>query len=251
MADSEIAEQLVQAAHDLAIQADRLCFGPPIKHVYNPLSYAWDIHQAYLRRYGNSRKRVVFWGMNPGPFGMVQTGVPFGEVSAVRDWLGLSGRIEKPVREHSARPIQGFDCHRSEVSGERLWGLFAKRFGPAPSFFRDHLVMNYCPLAFLEESGRNYTPNHLPARQAAPLLEICDHHLFRVCDALRPEWLVGIGDFATRRLRAGCERTGVKIGQILHPSPASPLANKDWAATATKQLIDLGLWPSTVRPDRG
>ena len=34
-------------------------------------------------------KRVVFLGMNPGPFGMAQVGVPFGEVAAVRDWLRI------------------------------------------------------------------------------------------------------------------------------------------------------------------
>ena len=54
----------------------KLAFAPPVTHVYNPLDYAWAAHEAYLRRYAASPKRVLFMGMNPGPVGMVQPGVP-------------------------------------------------------------------------------------------------------------------------------------------------------------------------------
>ena len=76
---------LETAARTLSDTLDSLRFAPPESHVYNPLTYAWAPNAAYLRRYGQGRKRVVFVGMNPGPFGMVQTGVPFGEIAAVRD----------------------------------------------------------------------------------------------------------------------------------------------------------------------
>ena len=36
--------------------------------------------------------------------------------------------------------------------------------------------------------------------------------------------------------------TTVRTGRILHPSPASPLANRGWAAAATGQLLALGVW---------
>ena len=81
--------------------------------------------------------------MNPGPFGMVQTGVPLGEIAAVRDWMGIEATVEKPATENPKRPIEGFACTRSEVSGRRLWGLFAERFGTAEAFFTDHFVANY------------------------------------------------------------------------------------------------------------
>src|ERR1051326_246876 len=122
MSDS-ISNQLIRAARLLAGQTGRLEFAPPVEYVYNPLDYAWDAHQNYLASYGNSRKRIIFLGMNPGPYGMVQTGVPFGEIPAVRDWMKLQAPIGKPVREHPKRPIEGFACKRSEVSGRRLWGL--------------------------------------------------------------------------------------------------------------------------------
>ena len=68
---------------------------------------------------GKAKKKVVFLGMNPGPFGMAQTGVPFGEIPAVRDWMGLRGKVGKPDLEHAKRPVEGLDCQKSEVSGRR------------------------------------------------------------------------------------------------------------------------------------
>ena len=234
--------QLITATRELRDAVSRLKFPAPVSHVYNPLEYAWAAHEAYLLKHGRGHKRVLFLGMNPGPFGMAQTGVPFGEVTAVRDWLGIRATIGKPGTEHPKRPVQGFACERSEVSGQRLWGLFAARFGRAEDFFADHFVANYCPLAFLEKSGRNLTPDKLPARQTAELYAACDEHLRRVVENLKPEWLIGVGDFAQQRGVALFAGTKLKIGKILHPSPASPAANRGWAAQAERQLKDLGVW---------
>jgi single-strand selective monofunctional uracil DNA glycosylase len=181
--------------------------------------------------------------MNPGPFGMVQTGVPFGEVAAVRDWLKLRATIGQPTRRHPKRPVQGWKCRRSEVSGRRLWGLFAERFGSAADFFAEQFVANYCPLAFFDAAGRNITPDRLPASKAAALFTACDWHLRRVVEILQPRWLIGVGDFAEDQAQAlFADASAPKIGRILHPSPASPAANSDWAGKATAQLRTLGVW---------
>src|SRR5262244_3738222 len=134
-----ISAQLIRAAQKLSAEVDHLTFAAPVAYVYNPLNYAWKAHELYLRQYGNTRKRVVFLGMNPGPFGMVQTGVPFGEIAAVRDWLKIRAEICSPPEQHSRRLVLGFDCTRSEVSGQRLWGLFVERFGTAERFFSEHM----------------------------------------------------------------------------------------------------------------
>jgi single-strand selective monofunctional uracil DNA glycosylase len=242
MTDHSRVKALVAAALELSATAGACCFGPPVTHVYNPLEYAWESHLLYLQRYGASRKRVLFMGMNPGPFGMVQTGIPFGEIAAVRDWLKITAPVVKPAREHIKRPIEGFACKRSEVSGRRLWGLFAERFQRAEEFFSDHFVVNYCPLAFVGASGSNVTPDKLRASELAALFQACDRHLRRTVEVLEPEWLIGIGDFAEKRARAVLEDRALKIGRILHPSPASPAANKNWAAQAGAQLASLGVW---------
>src|SRR5213592_4616001 len=197
----DFAEKMIEAARELGAAVDRIKFTPPVTHVYNPLDYAWRAHEAYLRKFANNRKRVVFLGMNPGPFGMVQTGVPFGEIHAVRDWMKIDARIGKPRLEHPKRPVDGFACKRSEVSGRRLWGLFADRFGSARNFFADHFVVNYCALAFFDMSGRNLTPDKLAAAQSAALFVACDCHLARVVEILQPHWLIGVGDFAQKRAR--------------------------------------------------
>ncbi len=235
-------EALVAAARQLRSAASRLRFGPPVTHVYNPLVYAWEPHAAYLCKFGGAPRRIVFLGMNPGPFGMAQTGVPFGEVAIVRDWLKIDGRIGKPPQEHPKRPVAGFACHRSEVSGQRLWGLFADRYGTPEQFFAEHIVMNYCPLAFLERSGRNRTPDKLPPREREALFAVCDRHLRAITKALQAEWLIGIGGFAAKRAEAVFADTPLKVAGILHPSPASPAANRDWKAVATRQLKALRVW---------
>jgi single-strand selective monofunctional uracil DNA glycosylase len=191
----------------------------------------------------------VLLGMNPGPFGMMQTGVPFGEIAVVRDWMGVRARVDKPEHEHPKRPIEGFDCKRSEVSGRRLWGWAATRFGTAEAFFADWFVLNYCPLAFLEASGRNFTPDKLPAALLAQVHAACDRQLAAALAALAPQWAIGVGAFAEKRLRAvlesdlidGAVARTIHVGQILHPSPASPAANRGWEAAAERQLAALGV----------
>jgi len=239
---TDLAPRLIAAADTLSAACDALHFAAPISHVYNPLSYARGAHAEYLRRFAQGRKRVIFLGMNPGPFGMVQTGVPFGEIAAVRDWMGIHGGVVKPAHETPKRPIEGFDCARSEVSGRRLWGLFAQRFGSAEAFFAEHFVANYCPLAFFEEA-RNATPDKLPAGEQAPLLAACDAHLRTMAEILEPEWLIGVGAWAETRARAALAGLPVKFGRVLHPSPASPAANRGWAEAASKQLREQGVWP--------
>jgi len=234
---------LIRASRVLARTVDKLSFAAPVAHVYNPLLYARGAHEKYLERYGAAPKRVVFLGMNPGPFGMMQTGIPFGEIAAVRDWLGIEAAIARPSREHPKRPIEGFACGRAEVSGARLWGLFAQRYGSAERFFAAHFVVNYCPLAFLEVTGRNRTPDKLPAAECEPLYAACDRHLREVVSALQAEWIVGVGAFAEQRARAALgDSSSIRFGRILHPSPASPAANRDWAGTATQQLVEQGIW---------
>ncbi len=239
------ATDLIAAADDLSRDLAPLRFAPPVSHVYNPLTYARAMHVAYIQRYARVDVQAVFLGMNPGPFGMTQTGIPFGEVGAVRHWLMLNEPLEKPESEHPQRPITGLACPRSEVSGKRLWGLFAQRFATADAFFSAHFVANYCPLAFMDEGGANLTPDKLPAAETEPLEAICDRHLVRVVATLKPRWVIGIGRFASDRARAALSAAkiaDVQIGEILHPSPASPAANKDWAGQATKQLVALGVW---------
>ncbi|MBW2524609.1 MAG: single-stranded DNA-binding protein [Deltaproteobacteria bacterium] len=232
---------LVSISRNLCRQVDRLRFAPPVAHVYNPLDYARRTHEAYLRRYGDGPKQVVLLGMNPGPFGMAQTGVPFGDVASARDFLGISGQVDRPPKEHPKRPVLGFDCPRAEVSGTRVWGWVRARFGTPARFFERFLVLNYCPLVFMEGSGRNRTPDKLPKEERKPLLAACDAALVRSVEELRPKWVIGVGNYARDRAKACLADRGMAIGSILHPSPANPRANRGWAQVVDRQLHELGI----------
>jgi len=240
-ANAAAKKRLMTAADRLSAACDELRFGEHAAFVYNPLSYARAGYAAYVDRYGGAPKQVVLVGMNPGPFGMVQTGVPFGHVGLVRDWMGIDVPIGKPLREHPARPVTGFACTRSEVSGARLWGWARERFVRPEAFFADWFVLNFCPLAFVEKSGRNLTPDRLPMAERTPLLEACERALAEAVEALQPRWIIGIGGFAGARVAPLAQRLGIRSGQIPHPSPASPAANRGWSEAAEHALARCGI----------
>src|SRR4051812_45745444 len=183
---------LTQVSRTLCERVSGLSFRPPVAYVYNPLEYARVPHEAYLKRYGKGPKRVLLLGMNPGPFGMAQTGVPFGDVSMVRDFLGLTGKVDKPTLEHPKRTISGFDCARSEVSGSRLWGFARSHFETALRFSQDFFVANYCPLVFMDAGGKNLTPDKLPKAEQELLFQACDEALREIVSTLKPEFVIGV-----------------------------------------------------------
>jgi single-strand selective monofunctional uracil DNA glycosylase len=233
--------ELRRATEALCHELAPLVFGAPVTHVYNPLVYARDAHFEYLDRYGGGPKRVMYLGMNPGPFGMAQTGVPFGEVTLVREWLGIHAKVERPAIEHPKRPIEGFDCARSEVSGARLWGALKTRYPEPQAFFAHGFVANYCPLVFMEDSGRNRTPDKLPLPERALLFAACDRYLNRLVDVLSPAFVIGVGKFAEDRARVALAGRKLEVATIPHPSPANPAANRGWLAQADLALAKVGL----------
>lgn len=233
--------ELIKVSRALSRAVSKLEFGGAVTHVYNPLQYAKRPHELYLSRFGAGPKEAVFVGMNPGPFGMGQTGVPFGDVGFVRDWMRIEAPVDRPADEHPKRPVLGFECERSEVSGSRLWGWAQERFGTPERFFSRFFVINYCPLLFIESTGRNRTPDKLSSDERGALLPKCDHALRAAVEVLEPKLVVGVGAWATKRTWVALGGEGPEIGTVLHPSPASPKANRGWARQAESDLRGLGI----------
>ena len=232
---------LIEIMSTLSAAVEPMRFAAPITHVYNPFDYARRPAEIYATKWGAPTQReAVFVGMNPGPWGMAQTGVPFGEVEHVRDWLGICADVDSPTPENAKRPIEGFACTRSEVSGRRLWGWAKERFGAPDAFFDRFFVWNYCPLVFMEQSGRNFTPDKLPVDERDALFEPCDEALRQIVELYRPKMVIGVGAFAESRALLALADHDVRVGRILHPSPASPKANRGWQACAEAELRELG-----------
>lgn len=231
-------------SQQLAARCDAVAaaVGPPVDTVYNPLRYAWEPHVAYLERYGVGTKRFLWLGMNPGPFGMGQTGVPFGDVPSVRDWLGVEAPVHTPDKFHPKRPVQGFAFTRREGSGKRLWGWAAERFGTPDRFFAQQFVHNYCPLFFVHETGRNITPDKLRVEERAALTQACDAALVEVAAALQVHTVIAVGAYAEQRALEALagQSAPPDVIRILHPSPASPAANRGWAEQVEPALEAAG-----------
>lgn len=229
-----ITDELVEALRPLE-------FTLPISHIYNPLEYARTAYDLYLERYGTGSKEIVLLGMNPGPWGMAQTGIPFGEIDMVKNWLNIRVPVGRPAAVHPKKPVNGFDCTRSEVSGRRLWGWARKRFESPENFCRRFFVANYCPLLFVETGGRNRTPNAIRATERKPLLDACDRALQQTVAVLSPRFVVGVGEFAAARARIALGAREVVVGRINHPSPANPRANRGWEALVEKEMAAIGI----------
>ncbi|XP_053825329.1 single-strand selective monofunctional uracil DNA glycosylase [Vidua macroura] len=217
--------------------------GPPVALVYAPLEYAWEPHRRFVRRFLRAPTAVLFLGMNPGPFGMAQTGVPFGEAWHVREWLRVSGAVRRPPREHPKRPVLGLRCPRAEVSGARFWGLVRSLCPDPRAFFRHCFVHNLCPLLFLAASGRNVPPPELRAAERERLLAPCAAALAATVEALGVRLVVALGRVAELRARRALRAAGlaVPVAWIPHPSPRNPRANRGWESEVRARLAELGV----------
>lgn len=229
-----ITEQLTGALQHLS-------FSLPVTHVYNPLQYARPAYRQYLHRFGGGTKEILLIGMNPGPWGMAQTGVPFGEIDTVKRWLKIDAPIGQPPDVHPKRPVLGLACRRREISGQRLWGWARQRFTTPERFFKRFFVANYCPLLFIEASGRNRTPNQLKAAERKNMLAICDRALRQTVELMQPEHVIGVGRFAEQCAARSLAGLNVQVGGITHPSPANPRAHQNWSGLIEAELSALGI----------
>ena len=212
-------ESLIDAAASLRDDADEIALEMieegSAECIYNPLRYAWEVHVEYLRIAGGLGAKTILMGMNPGPHGMGQMGIPFAATTVVRDILGISGiEVQQPTDPHPSRPVNGLSHPKEEVSGSRLWG-------------------NHCPLLiFSGPRATNVTPDKIRGKSVTSLIERCDEHLREVVGLLGPDSVVGVGKYAERRARESLASSDVLVTSCWHPSPASPLANRnggeDW-----------------------
>ena len=233
-----IVERMIEASSklrdDVKKFADSLVKEGSVDTVYNPLAYAWEPHRSYLELASGEGAKTLLLGMNPGPHGMGQMGIPFAATSVVRDLLKITNLdVGQPRTPHPKRPISGLDWPKEEVSGTRLWGLLANEYGSAESIFKSVFLLNHCPLMlFSGERATNITPDKITGPTTKALLERCDEHLREVVDIMQIERVIGVGRYSEKRALNALSGIDISVTTCWHPSPASPLANRnkgeDW-----------------------
>ena len=241
-----IVERMIEASSklrdDVEKFADSLVKEGSVDAVYNPLAYAWEPHRAYLELASGEGAKTLLLGMNPGPHGMGQMGIPFAATRVVRDLLKITDlEVGQPSTPHPKRPISGLDWPKEEVSGTRLWGLLANEYGSAESIFKSVFLLNHCPLMlFSGERATNITPDKITGPTTKALLERCDDHLREVVDIMQIERVIGVGRYSEKRALNALSGIDISITTCWHPSPASPLANRnkgeDWKKNVRKVL---------------
>ncbi|KAI8130772.1 Single-strand selective monofunctional uracil-DNA glycosylase [Lucilia cuprina] len=212
--------------------------GNEITHIYNPVEYAAQLHCEYLRHYLKGTKILLFIGMNPGYDGMGQTGIPFGNITTVRDIMGLTGTVNQPPAVHPKRPVKGLASTREEPSGKRLWTLFKELSnGSLDTFFKQCFVHNFCPLVFFNSNGNNITPSELKGPYKQQIRNECLRTTEQVLQLIQPKIIVAIGNYVYDTLKASEYCKSKHLLRLAHPSPRS-LNNNNWPEKAEKFLAE-------------
>ena len=185
-----ITDELIIAAENLRDRVDSLgdllVKKGLVDYSYNPLMYAWEPHKAFIELGGGKGAKTLLLGMNPGPHGMGQMGIPFSATSVVRDLLEIKGlEVLQPKNIHPKRPVTGLDWHKEEVSGTRIWNVLEEYYGSMEEIFSNVFIVNHCPLMlFNGERGTNITPDKISGDVVKKLLQICDEHLVQVVKSM-------------------------------------------------------------------
>lgn len=231
-------KQFLDIECDLNNELNELQFPKNITHIYNPIVYALNLHCQYIKKFLNGKKKVMLIGMNPGPNGMVQNGVPFGNTNTVKNLMKIQGQVDQPPSLNPKRPVTGLSCTTEEPSGVRIWNLLQKLAGSLEVFGEQCFLHNFCPLAFFDEQGKNITPSELKGKIKSTLRDICLKYLEKEIQLIQPEIIIAIGSYVGDSLRKLSKqsiyvRTNIKILQLAHPSPRS-LNNNNWPEKATE-----------------
>ncbi|XP_022920876.2 single-strand selective monofunctional uracil DNA glycosylase-like [Onthophagus taurus] len=238
--DENIPKIFLKYEDQLSKELNNLTFSSPAHYIYNPLEYAWKPHSTFVKTYCKGTKDVLFLRINPGPWGMCQTGIPFGEVNISKEWLKMNGEVEKPKNECPKKQIKGFECHRSEQSGKRFYGFFKNLCRTPEVFFKNAFVYNFCPLSFMEkeEEGKrcaNITPDKLKGQIKKDLENICGKTLVNILKLLDVKIIVAVGRYTEKQAVKIIQESQLDI-EVIYMRHPSRMAGRNWSKTAQNVL---------------
>jgi len=207
----------------------------------DPTSYAFGNYTRFMQLAASGPRLALFVGMNPGPHGMAQTGIPFGDVDTARVLLGGADTID-PLPGLRAASGAAWDCkglayHRGEQSGMRLWSALSQLCGSPQAALERCCIVNYCPLYMVGPELENITPSDLPRRHdiTRALEAACDEHLRQLVLGLEVKTVLSFGSYAHASARRALSGFPVDFYTTPHPSPRRGSA-AEWIASALPLL---------------
>jgi len=253
-----VADQILAASDRLS---ERLAALPPVGDLValDPTRYCRSAWAAYLQMAARLGCVLVV-GMNPGPHGMAQTGVPFTDPWIVDELDLQAPRADVPPadipavgswrhRSHRARGVLG---SKREESAKRLWPLLREICAPyaavGPSADKiaeatrrvcnEVLLVNALPICWLDPAGKNVSAEQVekraPAQVREGLRDLVNEWLQAVADILRPAAVIGVGRWAREFVTDLDVDHFVEIpfrDGIKHPSPSAG-SEAAWRAEA-------------------
>ena len=98
-------------------------------------------------------------------------------------------------------------------------------------------------MLFSGERATNITPDKITGPTTKALLERCDEHLREVVEIMQIKRVIGVGRYSEKRAAKALSSTNIEVTTCWHPSPASPLANRnegaDWRANVRAVLPNI------------
>ena len=227
--------------------------------VWNPGRYGERWHRRFRETYPPGPNPVLLLGLNPGPYGMGQTGIPFTDIRRLEsDLPELAARLRTDGESIGLPGLAPPDLRRRldrtfESSSIRVYRFLRLAGGSAGAGWRRVVAANPCPMLFMEGTV-NRTPADLRRalrkrggrlERVTARLEECDQ-LRRECAreavrVLEPRGVILLGRNIQEAL-AGDPSLGAVPGGVLaweHPARAVPDA---WAGGLVRAVRRRGWW---------
>jgi single-strand selective monofunctional uracil DNA glycosylase len=221
--------------------------------VLDPSRYGERWHAPFRRLYPPRARPLLVFGLNPGPYGMAQTGIPFTDLKRLAQGLprlaaelARSGeRLSLPGLAPSS--LQPFLTRTFESSSVRVHRFLRLAHGSAERAFREVVFVNPCPLLFIDRAlGENRTPADLPRALRAGVDEARVEVVSVAVARLRARGAIVLGRDAAAALSVPLRaRLGERaVVEWEHPARAVP---DIWARGLLAALRRRGLLASSRR----
>jgi len=206
--------------------------------VWNPALYALDIYQEYLTKFPPEPGAILALGLNPGPYGMAQTGIPFTDCRTASGALGMEMTIPGKAPDDlisRLKKANGKWRGTYERSSLGMYRFLILAWGDIKTAYRNWFVGNPCPLLFLDPERWNVTPADPRLRRMKEVGELRQRAVIGFSEILNPRGIVCFGKDVAKAVGEVAIRQVGPDRVVFYEHPARAVPEK-WAAGLLQEL---------------